>query len=175
VRIHLRPIERDDLEWVILQRNNPVLYNNFNQPTPLTYEQQLNWYENEVLTKKTFAYIILLDHIKIGYIALQNINWVTRSAEISHFLDPEYDEIFALSAHISMLRMAFDSLNLNRIHSICFEFNSIYKCLEALGFKVEGTARDICFKSGRYWNGYYIAILNKDFKREGEIGKNILA
>jgi RimJ/RimL family protein N-acetyltransferase len=173
VRINIRPIEKNELEWLLNQRNNPILYNNFNQPVPLTYEQQLLWYENEVLAKKTFAYIILLDHIKIGYIALQNINWVSRSAEISHFLDPEYDEIFALAAHISLLGMAFDSLNLNRIHSICFEFNSIYKALCGLGFQIEGTAREVCFKNNRYWDGYYISILNKDFKREEKIAKNI--
>ncbi len=168
MRVHLRPVVKDDMEWLLNHRNNPVLYANFNQPLPLTYAQQMDWYEKEILTKKAFAYTVTLNNVRIGYIALQNINWVNRVAEVSHFIDPEYDTMFAITAHLALMRIAFESLNINRIQSICFEFFPIYKELEKIGFKVEGTARQICFKDGKYHNGFYISILKEDFKSEGE-------
>jgi RimJ/RimL family protein N-acetyltransferase len=164
VRIYLKPVVSDDLEWLINNRNIPVLYKNFNQATPITFEQQLHWFQNEILNKKAFAYIIYLGKIKLGYIALQNINWIIRSAEISHFILEDYNEFFALYAHDVILKMAFLELNLNRVYSLCFCANEIYKELEKLGFKVEGTARQTNYKNGKYGDSYYVAVLKDEFK-----------
>jgi len=165
MKINLRPITKDDLEWILRHRNDPVLYNCFNQAMPLTMEQELSWYENEVLNKKTFAFNICINNTKIGYIALQNINWITRSAEVSHFIDPEYDPLFITCAHAAICQVAFNALNLNRIHSICFCFNKVYEVLEKLGFKREGVAKEIGFKNGKYTDGYYMSLMREDFKK----------
>ena len=164
MRLKLRPLEKDDLQWILRYRNNPAFFVNFNQPMPLSYEHQLSWYENEVQTKKTLAYIITLNDKKVGYIALQNINWITRSAEISHFVLEDYSKDFIVFAHAIILELAFKSLNLNRIYSTCFEFNDVYKVLEGFGFKIEGTLRESCFKNGKYFNSYLIALLKNEYK-----------
>lgn len=164
MRIKLRPLEREDLNWILRYRNIPGMYVNFNQPTPLSYEQQEKWYENEVLTKKAFAFIIVLNNLSIGYIALQNINWIVRSAEVSHFVLDDYSEKFPEFAHAIILDLAFNSLNLNRVHSTCFEFNPVYKLLAKFGFKVEGTVRECCYKKGKYFNGYLISVLKNEYK-----------
>jgi diamine N-acetyltransferase len=164
VRVRLRPLEKEDLNWILRFRNNPLFYVNFNQPMPLSYAQQLAWYETEVLTKKAFPYIIVLNNTDIGYIAIQNINWINRSAEISHFLVEDYSEDFMLFAHRIMLDLCFSSLNLNRIYSTCFDFNPVWKKLEELGFKVEGTTRQTCYKKGKYYDSYLIAVLKDEAK-----------
>ncbi len=165
MKIVLRPVEESDLQWLLKYRNDPILNINFNQPTPLSYNDQLNWYKEQVLTKKTLAYIALLENIQIGYIALQNINWITRSAEISHFVIEEFNkETFAELIHISMLRTGFKFLNLHKIYSACFAFNESYKMLEKLGFKVEGVIRDHCFKDGKYSNSWMMSILEGEYE-----------
>ena len=164
MRLRLRPLEKEDLQWILRYRNNAAFFKNFNQPMPLSYEHQLSWYENEVLTKKTFAYIIKLNNTSVGYIALQNINWITRSAEVSHFILEDYSMDFSLFAHGIILELAFKSLNLNRVYSVCFEFNAVYKELEKLGFKIEGTLREGCYKQGKYFNSYLIAVLRNEYK-----------
>ncbi len=164
MNVGLRPLEREDLHWILRFRNNPIFYVNFNQPMPLNYDQQLSWYENEILTKKAFAYVIVLNNINIGYIALQNINWIVRSAEISHFIMEDYNQDFVIFAHRLILNMAFNSLNLNRIYSNCFAFNPVYKNLEELGFKVEGEIRQSCYKKGEYFNSFLISVLKDEAK-----------
>lgn len=160
----LRPLEKEDLKWILRYRNNPVFYVNFNQPMPLSYDQQLNWYETEVLTKRVFPYMICLNNVNIGYIAIQNINWITRSAEISHFIMEDYNPDFVIFAHRLMLDLCFNGLNLNRIYSNCFSFNPVYKHLEELGFKIEGELRQSCYKKGQYFNSYFISVLREDVK-----------
>lgn len=164
MRMHLKPVEREDLEWILQYRNDPQKYVNFNQPMPLSYEQQEGWYNDQVLTKKTFAYIVYINKNKIGYIALQNINWIVRSAEISHFLATDINPELAKFAHEMMLVVAFNNLNLNRVHSVCFEFNDIFFRLEELGFKKEGLLKQSCFKNERYWDSYPIAVLREEWK-----------
>lgn len=165
MKILLRAVEEEDLKWLLKYRNEPSINMNFNQPTPLSYEEQLNWYKDQVLTKKTFAYIMTLNQVNIGYVAIQNINWITRSAEISHFIVDCFDQsLFCQVAHLIMLQTAFRSLNLHRIHSICFEFNKVIEELKKIGFKIEGVIRDHCFKDGKYFNSYLISILKEDYE-----------
>lgn len=164
MRVRIRPLEKEDLQWILRYRNNPTFFVNFNQPMPLSYQQQLSWYENEVQTKKAFAYIITLDRINMGYIALQNINWINRSAEVSHFILDDYSRDFIIFAHEIILDLAFNSLNLNRVYSLCFEFNKVYEVLAQFGFQKEGVLRQSCYKRGQYFDSYLIAVLKEDFK-----------
>ena len=166
MKLILKSVEENDLEWILKYRNNPAININFNQPMPLSYDDQLAWYKTQVLGKKTFAYIAVLNGIKIGYCALQNINWITRSAEISHFIMDEFErKTFGLMINEILVHMAFESLNLHKVYSMCFEFNNIYKELESIGFKIEGTIKDHCYKNGRYYDSYYISVLENEYKR----------
>jgi len=163
MRMSLKPVEKEDLDWILTHRNNPQLYINFNQPTPLSYDQQLEWYENQVKPKKTFAYLVYINRQKIGYVALQNINWIVRSAEVSHFLTTDVNPELARFAHEMILVIAFENLGLNRVHSVCFEFNDIFHRLTELGFKKEGLLRQSCFKNGKLWDSFPIAVLKEDW------------
>jgi RimJ/RimL family protein N-acetyltransferase len=165
MRVFMRPIERTDLEWLLTQRNDSRNFVMFNQPVPLSMDEQLSWYENQVLTRKTVANMAYLDKIRIGYGALQNINWITRSAEISHFIIPEVNPDLALYVHDCLLYIAFNCLNLNRIHSICFNHNGIFEKLKILGFKSEGTLRESCFKEGNYGDSQMISVLKNEWVR----------
>jgi hypothetical protein len=138
---------------------------NFNQPTPLSYTDQLTWYEEQVLTKKAFPYIAFVNKLRVGYVALQNVNWYVRSAEISHFILPEFNsKALAYHIHSLMIHTGFNSLNLNRIYSVCFSFNDIKDELLRLGFQVEGTLKQSCYKDGKYWDSYLLAILHENYQ-----------
>ena len=166
MKLVLRTVEESDLEWLLTHRNNPLLNVNFNQPMPLSYEDQLAWYKTQVLGRKAYAYIAELNGTKVGYGALQNINWITRSAEISHFVTHEFDSAtFGYMINDILVHMAFFNLNLHKVHSICFEFNNILKELERIGFKKEGTIKDHCYKNGRYFDSYYISVLKDEYER----------
>lgn len=165
MNIVLKAVDKEDFEWILNHRNNPALNINFNQPMPLTYADQEQWYVTQVLTKRAFAYVVLLGKLKIGYVAVQNINWVTRSAELSHFVCDGFDAVmFAALMHSIMLNHAFNSLNLHRVYTICFAFNRIYDEMIRGGFKKEGVLRDYCFKGGKYHDGYLISILDHEYK-----------
>ena len=163
MRVRLVPLERKDLEWVLAQRNVPNTYVMFNQPVPISMEHQINWFETQVLTQRAFPYIVYLDNIKVGYVALQNINWITRSAEVSHFIILEVNQDLTVYAHECILSIAFNDLNLNRIHSICFNHNPVFEKLKRFGFKSEGTLRQSCFKEGKLGDSQMIAVLREDW------------
>ena len=165
MRVTLKPVERSDLEWLLFQRNIPENYMMFNQPVPLSYDQQVYWYENQVMTQKAFAYMVFLDKLKIGYVALQNINWITRDAEVSHFIISDVNPNLTLYSHNLILHIAFQDLNLNKVHSICFNHNPVFEKLKALGFKSEGTVRQVCFKSGQYGDGQMISVLRSEWTK----------
>ena len=165
MKVHLKPIERKDLEWLLAYRNDTTLNINFNQCYPLTMDDQIYWYETKVLPRKTFAYLIYLDNLKIGYIALQNINWISQMAEVSHFITPEYEQkTFGYYAHDVILNTAFGVLGLNRVYTACFLFNDFFNELEKLGFKKEGLMRQSCFRFGKRYDSLLMAVLKDEYK-----------
>jgi hypothetical protein len=165
VNIKIKAIERDDLFWILQYRNDPFLMVNFNQPAPLSMAEQEHWFETQILTKKTLAFIVYLDLKKMGYVALQNINWINRSAEISHFIIEGFNYIaFGNMVIDMMLNLAFNSLNLHKVHTVCFKFNPFYEELLKMGFTLEGTIRDHCFKGGQYYDGYLVSIISDEHK-----------
>jgi len=165
MKLTLTPVEREHMEWLLRWRNNPALNIYFNQVWPLSMAMQNEWYENQVMAGKTFAYLIMLEDVKVGYAALQNVNWVQRSAEISHFVIEGYNwEMFSLFANATLLRLAFQGMNLHRVHTVCFDMNPVKEILVKLGFKLEGTIRDYTFKNGEYHNGLLMSILDHEHK-----------
>ena len=163
----IRPVTKDDLEWLREQRNRPEINFYFNQYDFISKEEQNEWYEKDVLTKKFYAFIIEdTSFKKIGYVGLKTLNWILRSAEFSIFVIPEEQKKgYGKEALREILRFGFENLNFHRIYSTVFDFNKAIEVYKKVGFEVEGMLRDTCFKKGRYWNSYYISMLEDEYKK----------
>ena len=85
-RLRLKPIDKNDIEWMRQARN--ANRENFLDTSPITVEQQRQWYERYVATEgRDQMFIIQLkDGTPIGTIAIYNIDVASRTADLGRFL-----------------------------------------------------------------------------------------
>ncbi len=159
----IKPVEFDDLEILRGWRNNPTLYQYFNQYRPITKTEQVKWWET--LGNHFQAFIIWEDNKRVGYVGLRDINPITRSAEFSIFIIPEERQKgYGRTALGDIVRYGFNTLNLNRIYSDVFSFNEAIRLYYDFGFQKEGVMREACYKNGKYWDVYHIGLLKREWQ-----------
>jgi RimJ/RimL family protein N-acetyltransferase len=161
--IELHRIETEDLEWLRQQRNRQDLMLYFNQYREITEKEQEDWYYG--LSDKFHPFIVWDNFSRLGYAALKDINNILRSAEFSIFITPfERNKGYGKTALKLLVDYGFNTLNLEVIHSIVFEFNKAIDVYKKFGFKVDGKLRNTCFKNGKYYDSYYISLLRDEYK-----------
>jgi RimJ/RimL family protein N-acetyltransferase len=138
VKIKLRLITKDDIEWLRTIRNQ--YRDHFFTHDVITPEQQRRWYQAYAdSTGRDYMYIIELpDGTKIGTIALYNINMSDRTADLGRILlREEYWNHGIMEKAINMvLNLAFNSMRLFKVRIATFLDNAgaialYHKC----GFK----------------------------------------
>ncbi|HEX3690346.1 MAG TPA: GNAT family N-acetyltransferase [Solirubrobacteraceae bacterium] len=73
-----------------------------------------------------------------------------------------------------LARHAFGDLELHRLQLGVYTFNTAaIACYRAVGFVVEGRARDSTLGSGGYWDGLTMALLEPDFRCPPQYGDGI--
>jgi hypothetical protein len=169
--IALRAIERDDLAQLLAWRNNPVFRRHFREHRELSNDAQVAWYERTVLgdpTRMEFSIVRLADSELIGCAGLVYIDWVNRTADLSLYIgadDMYIDEVLAPDAARVVLRYAFDELDLARVWTEIYQFDSRKRSLlQSLGFQLEGTHREHHYTEGRRWDSLFFGILQREFQ-----------
>lgn len=102
----------------------------------------------------------------VGNIALQKINWINRSAEISILIGNKdyWGKGVATKAYNLLIKYAFKTLNLNRLSSSQTIRNvGMVKVCEKVGMQKEGIIRQALYKDGEYLDCVTYSILLKDF------------
>jgi RimJ/RimL family protein N-acetyltransferase len=169
---YLRPLEFDDLlggypNWL----NDPeVCKYNGHLVFPYTHKQAEDYITFANNTKDNIILAIIVkkaDKAKdthIGNIALQNINLINRTADISIIIGEKefWGKGYATEAYQLLIEHGFKTLNLNRIACGTMEGNVAMKKLAiALGFKEEGNRRQALFKNGEYVDVIEFGLLKK--------------
>lgn len=161
----IRRVGYEDLEALRFWRNNPGLYQYFNQSREISQGEQINWFNT--LTPAFHPFVVYEGGRRVGYTALRDINNVTRSAEFSIYIAPnEQGKGYGRKALKDIVDYGFGTLNLNRIYASVFSFNKAMKLYTDFGFKKDGTLREACYKKGRYWDVYFISLLRGEWKNE---------
>jgi ribosomal-protein-alanine N-acetyltransferase len=105
----------------------------------------------------------------IGNIALQNINWINRSADLSIILGDktQWGKGYGFEASCLLVAHGFLGCNLNRIGCATFDGNIGMKKLAcALGMSEEGIRRQAVFKNGKYLDVVEFGLLKHEFNSE---------
>jgi RimJ/RimL family protein N-acetyltransferase len=113
---------------------------------------------------KVFLSIAQADEI-IGFITLRSINLLNGTAKMTTFLGTEANlgKGIGMEAHELMLRYAFQTLNLRKVSTAIFAFNTrSIRCLEKSGFRREGVLEKEYYINGEYCDD----ILFRLFKEE---------
>jgi RimJ/RimL family protein N-acetyltransferase len=166
-RIQLRAIERSDIPTFVRWLNDPEVVANLLLYLPISQAQEEKWFEDYLRdTNRHIFGIETVDGELIGNVALEDINWKDRCAELGIVIGEKahWDEGYGTDAVRTLLRFAFQEMNLHRVFLRVFEDNArAIRCYEKCGFQNEGRLRQAEFSRGCYRDELLMGILSSEF------------
>lgn len=166
--VTLRAMERRDMELVCGMFNDPELEERVvGWAFPLSIEQQIRWFENNMGDNRNFRFIIETpDDGAVGIATLTDIDWKNRRAihGIKLANKERRSKGIGTDAVMAIMRYAFDELGLRRLDGSWFPDNlasrGMYmKC----GWKEEGVRREYVYKKGEYRDLVVVGILASEY------------
>lgn len=141
-RVHLRPVRPDDLESIIRWTNDPELRELMEGEYPEEPGEGRRWYQRTLRDRRSRQFIIeTRDGLAIGDIALGEISWRAREAELRIRIGEKayWNRGYGTEAVQLIVRHAFEDLGLERVYLRVFTFNlRAIRCYLKSGFRPEG-------------------------------------
>ncbi len=173
-RVRLRAIERSDIPNFVRWFNDPEVRRYLLMYMPISSAQEEQWLEDllqRIQRKETFAFAVDArvgdEWVPIGNIGLYRIDWKNRWARFAIALGEKayWDQGYGTDATRTMLRFAFEELNLHRVELEVVDENvRARRCYEKAGFRYEGTRRQAIFLEGHYHDSHLMGILQEEFQ-----------
>jgi diamine N-acetyltransferase len=169
-RVGLGPFRRDliplYLEWV----NDFEIMRTYGMPRPVTEEQALAVYEQEIRNSESLRFAIYdLESITpIGYTSLVHIDYRNRRAEFEILIGDRdfHGKGYGAEVTTLMLDYAFSKLGL---HSVVLEVASHneagIRAYRRAGFREIGRRREAFLMEGQWHDKVYMDILESEFER----------
>jgi RimJ/RimL family protein N-acetyltransferase len=145
----LRAFEREDIERCYRWMNDPNIVRTLKSRYPIAFTNEAEWLERAMLpslNERHFAIERKDDRSHIGNASIHDIDWVSRTSWFGLFIgEPTaWNRGFGTDAIRTLVRFAFDDMNLVKLRINVFDYNEKAKhVLLGHGFVVEGKlARD---------------------------------
>ena len=166
-KVVLRALEMEDLPSCHRWINDWEVKHNIAALYPLSMTEEERWYQGVMERKDGRLFAIAAEDDKlIGTIDLFHMSLEDRAGELGMMIGEKdyWGKGYGSDAVRTLLRFAFDTVNLHRIELRAFEFNDrAIRCYERCGFKREGVLRQRVFRDGRYWDVILMGILREEF------------
>ncbi len=152
----LRAFERDDAERCYRWMNDPNIVRTLKSRYPIAFQNEMEWLDramHQSAGERHFAIERKDDRTHIGNASIHAIDWVSRTAAFGLFIgEPSaWNRGFGGDAIRTLVRFAFEEMNLRKLHINVFEYNDRAKhVLEASGFVQEGRLRKEFYREGSY-------------------------
>lgn len=173
-RVRLRSIEREDLPTFVRWFNDPEVRQYLLMYEPMSMAKEERWFEEMLERKNDFLFAIEAQigeqWVHIGNVGLHRIDWKNRTAVFGIVLGEKayWGQGFGTDATRTILRFAFEELNLHRVELEVFDFNTrAMRSYEKAGFHHEGTRRQALFRHGRYHDVHLMSILQSEYLPSG--------
>ena len=166
--VTLRAITKDDLKMIVDMFNDPEMENVVvGWAFPLSYDQQLNWFEKNMNDQKNLRFVIeTKEDGAVGIATLTDIDWKNRTATHGIKLANKERRAKGIGTDTVMAieRYAFKELGLHRLDGSWFDENIPSKNLYIkCGWKEEGIRRSCVFKHGLWRDLTIVGILDSDY------------
>jgi len=156
--IILRAFERDDAERCYRWMNDPNIVCTLKSRYPIAFQNEIEWLEGAMRatvsnSERHFAIERKDDRTHIGNASIHDIEWVSRTAAFGLFIgEPSaWNRGFGSDAIRTLVRFAFDEMNLRKLRINVFDYNDRAKhVLETHGFVQEGRLRQEFYREGTY-------------------------
>lgn len=164
----LRPIEREDLEFMRSLINDPEIEETIvGWQWPLSRKDEEEWYAGFRNSDRALRLIIETpEDGPIGFTGLTDFDWKNGCCRTTgiRISKKAQSRGLATDAYIAMFRFAFTQLRMHRITDSALESNiPSLRFLEKVGFVHEGVQRHHVFKNGAYRNVVALGILAEEF------------
>ena len=168
--VRLRAVEPEDAENAFRWMNDHEVARNLMARYPFSLESEREWVKGAGkpldFGNARFA-VETKDGVHIGHCGLHGASAENRRAELGIMIgDKEYwGRGFGTDTMLTLLRFAFEQMNLHKVALGVFEFNERGLAMYAkLGFVEEGRFRDNLFQDGRYWDLVRMSILRREYE-----------
>ncbi len=170
-RVRLRAIERVDIPTFVKWVNDPEVQRYLGRtPYPISFAAEERWFEEQLNDEKSHIFAIETEKgVHIGNIGLHEIDYKDGKATLGIMIGEKgyWDQGYGTDAIRTLLRFAFQELNLHRVSLEVFESNKrAIRCYQKCGFRHEGVAREDSFRGGKRHNKILMDILRQEFEGE---------
>lgn len=173
--IYLRGIRKYDLRGNYLNwfNDQDVCRHNSHGRYPMNKAKLEEYYKrvNKSGSDLVLAIITKKGNVHIGNVSLQNIDWVSRSAEFAIIIGEKgfWGKGIGREAADLIIKHGFSSLNMHRIYCGTQEDNVAMQRLAVyLGMKKEGLRREAIFKNNKFRDIIEYGILAKEYLKKGK-------
>jgi len=160
----LRAFERDDVERCYRWMNDPNIVRTLKTRYPIAFQNEAAWLDramNPDANERHFAIERRDDRTHVGNASIHDIDWVSRIGSFGLFIgEPAaWNRGFGSDAIQTLVRFAFDEMNLVKLRINVFDYNERAKhVLLGHGFVEEGKLMHEFYREGAYHD---IVILSK--------------
>lgn len=114
----------------------------------------------------SIVFAIHFENRVAGSCALKTIRWFNRKAELSLFLDPDFQKKgIGSKALLALMKHAFFSMNFYRLEAEIIEFNqAALSLVRKLDFIKEGRLRQAKYFDGKYYDILRFGMLRNEFE-----------
>jgi RimJ/RimL family protein N-acetyltransferase len=154
--IILRAFERDDAERCYRWMNDPNIVRTLKSRYPIAFHDEIEWLDKAMhgdANERHFAIERKDDRTHIGNASIHEIDWVSRTAWFGLFIgEPSaWNRGFGGDAIQTLVRFAFDEMNLHKLKINVFDYNDRAKhLLETHGFVQEARLQRDFYREGTY-------------------------
>jgi len=166
-KTRLRRMERTDIPTFVRWLGDPEVREFLTLYRPLSIAEEEKWFEEQLAIKDQEGFVIeTIDGVAIGSTGLHRIDWRYRHAELGIAIGEKayWGQGYGSDAIRTLLRFAFDELNLHRVHLRARADNARgIRAYEKCGFRHEGQSREAVYANGRYYDEVRMGILRHEF------------
>ncbi len=166
-KTRLRAMEREDIPLCLRWFNDPEVRQYLSMYMPLSVDEEERWFERQLERQDARVFAIeTVEGVHIGNIGLHDLDWKNRNAELGVVIGEKayWGLGYGSDAIRTLLRFAFDEMNLHRVHLRVFDFNErAIRCYRRCGFREEGRLRQGLYRGGAYHDVLLMGILQEEF------------
>jgi RimJ/RimL family protein N-acetyltransferase len=169
-RTRLRAIERSDIPAFLRWFNDPEVRSYVFAVFPTSRAEEERWFEAQVGDDSMHIFAVeTSDGVHIGRAGLRELDWKNRSAVCGIVIGEKsyWHRGYGSDALRTLLRFAFEELNLHRVSLNVYAFNQrAIRCYENIGFRHEAQLRQRRFTAGRYVDELVMGMLGEEWRAQ---------
>lgn len=176
--VYFRTFEEEDAELIYKWMNDDELKKlSVGLNRRVSREEALNWVKRRMEHDQYnywWAICAKDTNRMIGYLSLNNIHYINRSAEFGGLLigDKNYQDGYAwVQAYLFLYEYAFERLGMNRVYGTHLVDHTTSSFIGSVFFsQKEGVLRQAFFKNGKYHDAVIGALLRDDYMMHKDNG-----